>query len=435
VGYAPIAKELFQQVMKAEGIPDIVLEQAGLMLVTESGRKRDFFSERITFPIRDALGSVIGFSARKIKEETFGGKYINTAETPLFKKSQVLFGLSYSRKRIAKDRKAIIVEGQIDALRLIHTGFNFTVAGQGTAFGEGHAQELCNLGVHHVFLALDGDTAGQEAMVKIGDIFQKKGVEVSVVPIPEGKDPDSFLKEEGPKAFVKLLEESRDYLTFLVAHLSKTVNLESPSGKSELVEMVTRRIKAWDQPIMVHESLRRVADLVGIPESLIGVDVLHMAPMKRSEKASRSLVDPDRILEADLLRWIVLAGQTTPKLLEIIRVNLQPTHFRTPLCRRLYELCLQTESAALDFILFSTCLEKEDDQTILSEIMQRKVNLQKAEEGVIEAVRKILQRQWMEDRETIKAKIHGGKLSEEEVLELAKQFDAIKKKLPEVTLL
>ena len=433
VGYAPSTRDLFQQVMRAEGIPDIVLEQAGLILVTESGRKRDFFSERITFPIRDALGSVIGFSARKIKEETFGGKYINTAETPLFKKSHVLFGLSYSRKRIAKERRAIIVEGQIDALRLIHTGFNFTVAGQGTAFGEGHAQELCNLGVHHVFLVLDGDKAGQEAMVKIGDLFQKKGVEVSIVPIPEGKDPDSFLKEEGPEAFVKLLEGPQDYLTFLVNHLSKTVNLESPSGKSELVEMVTKRIKAWDNPVMVHESLRRAADLVGIPESLIGVDVLHTVPIKRSQKASLSSVDPDRILETDLLRWMLIAGQSTPKLLEIIKANIQPIYFRTPICRRLYELCLQAET--LDFMLFSDCLEKEDDQVILSEIMQRKVNLQKAEEGVIETIRKMLQRQWMEEREVIKAKIHSGKLSEDEVLELAKDFDAIKKKLPEVTLL
>jgi DNA primase len=435
IGYAPSVKNLFQQVMKAEGVPDLVLEQAGLILVTESGRKRDFFSERITFPIRDALGAVIGFSARKIKEEAFGGKYINTAETPLFKKSQVLFGLSYSRKRIAKDRRAIIVEGQIDALRLIHTGFNFTVAGQGTAFGEGHAQELCNLGVHHVFLALDGDTAGQEATVKIGDIFQKKGVEVSVVPLPERKDPDSFLKEEGPEAFVKLLEESQDYLTFLVGHLSKTVNLDSPSGKSELVEMVTKRIKAWDQPIMVHESLRRVAELVGIPESLIGVDVLHMAPMKRSERAFFSSVDPDRILETDLLRWALLAGQMVPKILDLIRANLQPLHFRTPVCRRLYELCFKTEMPSIDFTLFSACLEKEEDQSILSEIMQRKVNLQKAEEGVIETIRKILQRQWMEEREAIKAKIHSGKLGEEEVLELAKEFDAIKKKHPEVVFL
>ena len=432
IGYAPSQKNLFQPVMKADGVSDIVLEQAGLVLATESGRRRDFFSERITFPIRDALGSVIGFSARKIKEETFGGKYINTAETPLFKKSHVLFGLSYSRKRIAKERKAIIVEGQIDALRLIHTGFNFTVAGQGTAFGEGHAEELCHLGVHHVYLALDGDTAGQEATVKIGDLFQKKGVEVSVVPIPIGKDPDSFLKEEGPEAFVKLLEESQDYLTFLVAHFSKTVNLDSPSGKSELIDMLIKRIKAWDLPVMVHESLRRVADLVGIPESLIGVDVLHTAPMKRSDRASFSYVDPDRILEADLLRWILLASPSVPKILDLIKVNIKPSYFRTSVCQKLYGVCFGVESAALDFTLFSSCLEKEEDQSILSEIMQRKINLQKAEEGVIETIRKILQRQWMEEREVIKAKIHSGRLSEEEVLELAKEFDAIKKKPPEI---
>lgn len=434
VGYAPCVKNVFQDVMKQEGVSDLALEQAGLVSKAENGKKRDFFSERVTFPIRDALGSVIGFSARKIKEETFGGKYINTAETPLFKKSHVLFGLSYSRKRIAKERKAIIVEGQIDALRLIYAGFNFTVAGQGTAFGESHVQELCNLGVNHVFLALDGDLAGQEAMAKIGDLFQKKGVEVSIVLMPEGKDPDSFLKEQGPEAFIRLLEQPQDYLTFLVNYLSPKVNLESPSGKNELVDMIIKRIKAWEQPVMVHESMRKLATLVGIPESVIGVDVLHTHPIKRSEKASISLVDPDRILETDLLRWLVLAGCSVPKVSTIVRKNISSNYFRDPICKRLYELCLNKEGSEIDFMSFSTGLDEEEDQSVLTEIVQRKVNLQKAEEGVIETVRKILQRQWMEERETIKAKIHSGSLSEEEVLELAKEFDRIKKKIPEVIL-
>src|SRR5262249_1487277 len=158
-------------------------------------------SERITFPICDAAGAVIGFSARKYLETTFGGKYINTPETPLFKKSRVLFGLNFSRRRIAKEKKAIIVEGQIDALRLIKAGFNLTVAGQGTAFGEGHVKELLNLGVSEVFLALDGDEAGREATHKIGNLFQKEGIEVRVVNLPGKSDPDTFLKEKGPEAF------------------------------------------------------------------------------------------------------------------------------------------------------------------------------------------------------------------------------------------
>jgi DNA primase len=210
IGFAPSQPDVFRKWMHAQQVGDQILEAAGLL----SAKGRDFFSDRITFPIRDATGAVIGFSARKFKEETFGGKYINTSETLLFKKSHVLFGLDRSRQTIAKERKAIIVEGQIDALRLIYAGFHTVVAGQGTAFGEGHVRELLNLGVHHVDLALDGDEAGQEAAVKIGHLFQKKGVEVSIVPLPAGSDPDSILREKGPPGFTACLEASVDYLAF-----------------------------------------------------------------------------------------------------------------------------------------------------------------------------------------------------------------------------
>jgi DNA primase len=199
VGYAPRMPHLLMQYLNSHQIDERIQESAGLVSITQTGRRRDFFSDRITFPIRDALGAVIGFSARKFKEETFGGKYINTSETPLFKKSRVLFGLSYSRARIAKEAKAIIVEGQIDCLRLIHSGFNYAVAGQGTAFGEEHVKELVQLGVKRVYLALDGDHAGQEAASKIGNFFQKRGVDVLVVSLPDGTDPDSVLTERGPE--------------------------------------------------------------------------------------------------------------------------------------------------------------------------------------------------------------------------------------------
>ncbi|MBU6447213.1 MAG: DNA primase, partial [Verrucomicrobia bacterium] len=127
-GLAPKQPQLFLKTMWEQKISNAILEEVGLL-----SKGREFFQDRITIPIRDPQGAVIGFTARKYKTDTFGGKYVNSPETPLFKKSKVLFGLSFSRKTIAKARKAIIVEGQIDALRLIYSGFDWTVAGQGTA--------------------------------------------------------------------------------------------------------------------------------------------------------------------------------------------------------------------------------------------------------------------------------------------------------------
>lgn len=431
IGLAPKLPQLFLKYMWEHKISNAVLEEAGLL-----SKGREFFSDRITIPIRDAVGAVIGFSARKYKTDTFGGKYINTSETPLFKKSKVLFGLSYSRKTIAKDRKALIVEGQIDALRLIHSGFHWTVAGQGTAFGEDHAKELIHLGVRQVYLAFDGDTAGQEAAVKVGNLFQKEGIEVFVLCLPEKCDPDLVLQEKGPEEWQKMIDKSVDYLVFLVDHLSKTINIQSPAGKNELVQLIAKKIREWDHPLMVHESLRKLARLTQTPESIIGTPEQN-APqvyIKKSASVTFTEIDPDRILEADLLRWLFLMGESCPNLVAIAEKNLRTEHFRLSASQKLYEkyLVAAKENKPRDLLSLAIDLEQAEQQLFMAEILQKRVNRERAETCFIETVQKLLERHWMHQREEIKLKIFSGTCSESEVLELARQFDAIKKMRPEV---
>ncbi|MDP1609124.1 MAG: DNA primase [Chlamydiales bacterium] len=433
LGLAPKQPQLFLKVMKEQKIFDDVLEAAGLL----SSNKWEFFSDRITIPIRDAMGSIIGFSARKFKTDTFGGKYINTPETALFKKSKVLFGLSYSRKRITKERKALIVEGQIDALRLIYSGFNWTVAGQGTAFGEEHVKELIQLGVNQVYLALDGDAAGREATVKIGHLFQKEGIEVLVVPLPEKSDPDELLQEKGPQEWQKILDLSGDYLSFLVDHQSRLLNINSPAGKNELVQSISKRIRDWDHPLMVHESLRKLARLTQTPESLINPHETS-APqvyIKRQASVTFTDIDPDRILEADLLRWLILMGPSMPQLIQIAERNLKLEHFRHSPARALYEKYISAVKSGqpCDLLSLAIDLEQPEQQIFMAEVLQKKVNREKAQECLIETIQRILERHWMAEREEIKIKIYSGKCSEEEVLDLARKFDILKKERPQVS--
>lgn len=430
LGLAPKIPQLFLKSMWEQKVSNAILEEAGLF-----SKGREFFSDRITIPIRDAVGAVIGFSARKYKTDTFGGKYINTPETVLFKKSKVLFGLSFSRKAIAKDRRALIVEGQIDALRLIYSGFNWTVAGQGTAFGEEQAKELIHLGVRQAYLALDGDTAGQEAAVKIGNIFQKEGIEAFVVQLPEKCDPDVMLQEKGPEEWQKRVDASVDYLTFLVAHMSKTINMQSPAGKNELVQSIAKRIREWDHPLMVHESLRKLARLTQTPEAIIGAPEQN-APqvhIKRSASVTFTEIDPDRILEADLLRWLFLMAESLPKLVTIAEANLKPEHFRVAAGRSLFEkyLAAAKENKPRDLLTLAIDLEQAEQQLFLAEILQKRVNREKAVTCFVETVQRMLERHWMHSREEIKLKIYSGTCSETEVLELARQFDQIKKARPQ----
>src|ERR1700733_5486077 len=201
VGCASKQSGLLRSYLHSLGFGDEELVDAGLL----TDRKREFFYDRITFPILDPAGAVIGFSARKYKETTTGGKYINSRETAVFKKSKVLFGLHHSRRKIIKQKQAIIVEGGLDALQMIYNGFDTTVAALGTTFGEAHVHELVHLGVTRVFLLFDGDDAGQAAAVKVGHLFQKQSVEVHVATLGSGSDPDSLLAKEGPIAISKAL--------------------------------------------------------------------------------------------------------------------------------------------------------------------------------------------------------------------------------------
>ena len=433
LGLSSKSAKFFQKYMLEKNCKKQVLQEIGL--IKSSGY--DFFSDRIMVPIRDAIGKIIGFSARKYKEETFGPKYVNTPDTILFKKSHILFGLNYCRKRIAKERRAIVVEGQFDALRLIYMGFTLSVAGQGTAFGEEHVKELKNLGVNQVYLALDPDAAGQEAAEKIGHLFQKEAIEVFIISLPQNSDPDSFLQEKGPEEWTKLLKNSSDYLTYLVKRMSQRLDIKSPAGKNEIIQTIAKKIRLWEHPLMVHESLRKLAKLTKTPESVIGVDstITPNILIKKSANLSFTGVDPDRVMEADLLRWLFVS-EGEEKLVQMAIKNLSQKHFKTDVCRRLFEKYLQAyqENKHQELLSFAIDLEDAEERLFLSEMLQKKVNKEKAYTSFADSMQKLLDRCWMDKREKIKMKIQNISATEEEILSLAKEFDQIKNNRPQVIL-
>lgn len=439
IGLAPKQQNLMIKAMKEKKISEDILLKTGLINTTSYNKIKEFFSDRILFPIKDNFGHVIGFSARKYKEETFGPKYINTQETMLFKKSETVFGLSECRRRIAKERKVIVVEGQIDALRLIQAGFDLTVAGGGTSFTSQHIKQLIQLGISHVYLVFDGDDAGLQAAIKVGDLFQKEGIETFVCKMPPGMDPDTWLQEKGPKSFTQLLLASMDYLTFLVGETSKTFNLNSPSEKNQLVQTISSRIQKWDHPLMVHESLRKLARLTEIPESLLTQEKAKdtkMVAMSASHSLSKSHIDPQRILEADVLRWLILSYEKEKVFIEQALKIVKSEHFLTHVGQNLFNLFSKrfTENQPLDFFSLGIELADIENQLFLSEILQKRVNRERTLIGLEESLKKLLERHWFHERELIKIQIQSGKCSDEEVLELAKKFDELKKCPPIVKL-
>ncbi|MFV0339629.1 MAG: DNA primase, partial [Parachlamydiaceae bacterium] len=427
IGYAPNVPGILWPMLAAKGVSQEIAQACGLL-----APKGDFFRDRIMFPIRAGTGHVIGFSGRKFKEETFGGKYVNTSETPLFKKSRVLFGLNYSRQRIAKERIALVVEGQIDALRLIDEGLDFTVAGQGTAFGEGHVDELANLGVLTVYLALDADLAGKKAAIKIGDLFQKRGIEVKVVPLPKEYDPDLYVKEKGAEAFLELLKQAEDYLSFLVNTHGEERDLSSPAQKNDLALELGKQIRAWDAPLMVHESLKKLSHLLKVPETLVGVGQIEVAPLYYKKAANVGLyeIDPDWVMETDVLIWLL---HTNPELEALIEKHLTAASFILPISQKTFQHYLERKQEGKKLDLIALCqLEEGVGQKLVEEMTSKKINREKQELYFKAALQKLLDRNWLAKREQVWAKIQRGASSEDEEIALAKEFEEIKKCRPQV---
>jgi DNA primase len=437
LGYALPERGLLLKAMKKAGISRELLIEVGVLSQSNQGDyQREFFSDRILFPVCDSMGAIIGFSARKFKETTFGGKYVNTPETPLFKKSRILFGLDISRRRIAKERRAILVEGQLDALRLLSLGLDLVIATQGTAFAEGHLRELTSLGVKELWLAFDADGAGREAALKVGHLCQKQGVDVKIVRLPETLDPDSFVRQQGLKAFIKLLENSQNYLDFLIEQYSVHHDMSTPAGKNTVVQELTQQIRQWGEPVMIHESLRQLAHLLRLPEEMVVGSHALPAPLhlRQNAYAGAMQVDPDRVLESDFLRWLLLAGSQQADFAALAVANIQPQQLLVPLCCKVYEAFLHVvqRGETCDLLTLAIALEDAEGQAFVAELMQRKLHVEKAEELFTATLQKILDRNWMRQREALRVAIQSGTCSDAEVQDLLLQFDTLRRQPPQL---
>jgi DNA primase len=434
IGYAPRLPGALRKYLHSSGFSEEEMEHAGL-LSRHEGRLREFFFERITFPILDAIGHTIGFSARKWREETFGGKYINTQETQLFKKSKVLFGLFYSKKRMMRDRIACIVEGQVDALRLIEAGFDFTVASLGTAFGLPHVEQLKAMGVEEVYLSLDGDDAGLISAEKAGHLLMKKGIGVRVVQFSDAKDPDELLEKKGKMVFFQALASAMDFLPFVISRAKATCNWSSPREKDKAVRGIEEKIREWENPILVYETLKQLSSMADVPESLLNIGTAPFATMIGKHPLPTlqpEAKEPDLILELDLVRWLVFAGPESGQFVQCCVDHLAAEDFTHDIPRQLFCLAIERlqKGERPDFMSFAGEVDIESISAAFKTLFSRRQRIEKALPMASESVKKIKERNWLKKRESIRKAMEDPQVSEEEQMLLARAFDELTKNPP-----
>jgi DNA primase len=268
VGYAPSAWDRLLLVARRAGFTDEELLTTGLASRSQShpGSIYDRFRERITFPLTDERGKVRGFGARAMRENQ-PPKYLNTSEGEVFRKREQLFGIDVARKHAAREGRMVLAEGYTDVLALHQAGVPWTVGIMGTSLTEEQAAALKKI-APTLLLALDADRAGQEAMLRAAQRAEALGMELRVVPLPEGLDPADLLEREGAEAIVKLVDASRPFVVFRVERILAATDTSTAEGKDRALAAV-RPVLAAEKPSVLREELvRMVAGKLELPERL-----------------------------------------------------------------------------------------------------------------------------------------------------------------------
>jgi DNA primase len=332
-------------------------ELAGAGLVNRRGN--DYFTRRLLFPLADARGRVRGFQARQLYEDDpLRAKYVNSPEGDLFRKGDLLYGLDLARSAIAKQDRALIVEGNTDAIALRQAGFEPVVAAMGTALTENHLRELSRLS-KNLALCFDADAAGQDATLRGMELAAAQGFDIKVVSLPPGTDP-----ADDPAAFEARLETAEDYLPYRVR-----IEIDRARDKNSAFDRVREVLAPHRDSPDRQDAVRLAADRLGLPASLQA----GLAPAARTGGAA---VSP-KVLEAGVRQEReALAGVVAHEGLTPLLAELTPDHFDLDVHRRVREHLLEPRDADRDLVavlaeLDALAAEESIDESTAKELLLR----------------------------------------------------------------
>jgi DNA primase len=303
IGFAPAYPDFLLRRMAREFSPEILVE-AGLAMKDPRGGVRDRFRSRITFPIHDLTGKAVGFGARLLDGE--GPKYLNSPETPIYKKASLLYNLSRAKGEITKAGQAYVVEGYTDVIALHQAGIPLGVATCGTALGEGHFQVLSRFSRKAV-LCFDADEAGARAAERAHALFERFGLDVSVLILPEGQDPADFVTGQGGEAFDRLADGAEPLVEYMLRRAVRGEALDTPEGKARAVRTALPIVAGLTDPVLQGEYAGWLADLVGVSDTDVRLELERGAAASvptRPQPAGRppEIRTPSREVEKEALK-------------------------------------------------------------------------------------------------------------------------------------
>ena len=309
------------------------LLDSGVVSVNDKGRMYDAQGERLVFPIINAFDEVVGFSGRKLEKVKFG-KYKNTSGTMLYDKSKTLYNINLLKKlkREKPIDEVIFVEGQMDAITLYQAGFQNVVATMGTALTKDQAR-LAKRYTDRILISYDGDFAGQKADVRSLDILKDAGLDVRVVPIPDGKDPDEVVRQS-PEAYQKCLDEAMPVIDYRLHALERGYDLSRTEDKRKYVAAALKIVKEAESESVREELLKKLRDKTGITYHALERDLQNVkieptqtGEIPLQEKISEVASGSDKKQKA--LRFILAAKLFSASYAQSLSVTDLPLHDET----------------------------------------------------------------------------------------------------------
>ena len=368
LGAAPDSWDALINHLKSKGFTISDMVTANVVGVSQRGSYYDRFRKRAMFPIINIRGNVVGFSGRAMPgEDKQGGKYVNTSDTPVYKKSENLFGINYAKNFCSE--QIILVEGNMDVISLHQAGFENVVAPLGTAFTTEQANLIARY-TKEIVLMLDADAAGQKAVKRAEEILRNTGLSVRVVSIPNGKDPDEYIKTQGPERFKALLEGAVSNMEYKLLMAAQGLDLNNDDGRLKYLA-IAAEILATTNDVMERDIyIGRLCEKYGVSRTALTtrVDELRQKNIRAVKKAeinevihpkySKDDINPERrnsVKGTAAEETVISLLLRHPDFYNSIKAELTPDNMVTGLNRRIYELICETlnDGRALDISVFA----------------------------------------------------------------------------------
>lgn len=428
IGYAPDSWDAFSHWAESQGFKSEEVRQSGLVSTREEHAENyyDRFRHRVMFPICNDIGEVIAFSGRTLETDPQSAKYVNSSETPLFSKGNVLFGLHKSKRALIGAKSAIVCEGQLDLITAFENGVQNVIAPQGTAFTANQARILRRL-VEEVVLCFDADAAGMKAAERSLPALLELGLFVRVAEMPAGQDPDSLIRGEGADAFRRQIDQAKDFFDYQIDRHATLPEFRTPRGKTAFARKMAGWVGLVGDPVLGDTLVNRVTARL----ELSGSEFRRLIPRRGADLPAEEPERREAVEMTPTMRLLCLAALRDGEARQRMRRPEWAEGIRdvpgADLLARILEADLDPQNPA-SVNAFAASLDPESESLVAELLVERAPDNFPA---MLDDCLRGLERDRLKRRqEEIASRLRLPDLSEDEQIQLMKEVIDLKKRSP-----